>query len=396
VARLDYLEGLYRDWNNGGTAGGGAAKRIDAEFARIRRELGDLSGVVASPTRLRTMLQHLTKTLHPGVLNDCFYQSATAICRKRAKTLGRPFHWDPRSSGAGVGEYAGQQRCGSLLLDAGGEGCHQGIHQFFRRYYRNPEPAALDIPTANCTTTGQRPARAQASSRMAYRVTCWVGDSCEPPPQQINKPRGDGTIVQVPDKIAIVGVACRFPGGVADLDSLWSLLSDGREAVGAPPPDRFDLERYHDPNQMRPGKSYTFDGGYLDDVAGFDAEFFGISPREVLSIDPQQRLLLELGIEALDDAGIDPDSLKGSDSAVFDGASVMDYVSQHMLTPDAIGPYTNSGSALSNTANRLSYQLDLHGPSLKVDTACASALNAVHLACEHLRHDGAGSPSRPG
>ncbi|MBB4912281.1 type I polyketide synthase [Actinophytocola algeriensis] len=189
----------------------------------------------------------------------------------------------------------------------------------------------------------------------------------------------------MPEKIAIVGVGCRLPGGVDDLDGLWSLLSEGREAVGAPPPDRFDVERYWDANQMRPGKSYTFHGGYLDDVAGFDAEFFGISPREAVSIDPQQRLVLELGVEALDDAGIDPDSLAGTDAAVFVGVSAPDYGGQHFATPGTIGPYTNSGAALSNTANRLSYHLDVHGPSLKVDTACASASNAVHLACEHLR-----------
>ncbi|MFB9908937.1 SDR family NAD(P)-dependent oxidoreductase [Allokutzneria oryzae] len=190
------------------------------------------------------------------------------------------------------------------------------------------------------------------------------------------------------DKIAIVGVACRFPGGVGDLDGLWALLSEGREAVGEPPPDRFDVERYRDPNQMRPGKSYTFAGGYLDDITGFDADFFGISPREAVCIDPQQRLLLELGIEALDDAGIDPGSLSGTDSAVFVGVSALDYGGQQMVQRNTIGPYTNSGSALSNTANRLSYHLDVHGPSLKVDTACASSLNAVHLACEHLRHGG--------
>ncbi|WP_197522953.1 type I polyketide synthase [Actinokineospora pegani] len=188
------------------------------------------------------------------------------------------------------------------------------------------------------------------------------------------------------DKIAIVGVSCRFPGGVDDLEGLWSLLSEGREAVGAPPPDRFDLERYHDPNQVRPGKSYTFAGGYLDDIAGFDADFFGISPREAVCIDPQQRLLLELAVEALDDAGIDPRSLSGTDAAVFVGVSALDYGAQQMVQRTSIGPYTNSGSALSNTANRLSYHLDVHGPSLKVDTACASSLNAVHLACEHLRH----------
>ncbi|HEV8558294.1 MAG TPA: SDR family NAD(P)-dependent oxidoreductase [Actinophytocola sp.] len=190
------------------------------------------------------------------------------------------------------------------------------------------------------------------------------------------------------DRIAIVGVACRFPGGVGDLDGLWSVLSEGREVVGAPPPDRFDVERFWDANQIRPGKSYTFAGGYLDDVAGFDADFFGISPREALSIDPQQRLLLELGFEALDDAGIAPGSLAGTDAAVFVGVSAPDYAGQHLAAPQTIGPYTNSGAALSNTANRLSYHLDVHGPSLKVDTACASSLNAVHLACEHLRHGG--------
>ncbi|WP_168200653.1 type I polyketide synthase [Allokutzneria sp. NRRL B-24872] len=190
------------------------------------------------------------------------------------------------------------------------------------------------------------------------------------------------------DKIAIVGVACRFPGGVGDLAGLWSLLSEGREAVGAPPPERFDVQRHWDSNQLRPGKSYTFAGGYLEDVAGFDADFFGISPREAVCVDPQQRLLLELGIEALDDAGIDPRTLSGTDSAVFVGVSSLDYGGQQMVLRTSIGPYTNSGSALSNTANRLSYHLDVHGPSLKVDTACASSLNAVHLACEHLRHGG--------
>ncbi|PWW63392.1 acyl transferase domain-containing protein [Actinokineospora spheciospongiae] len=190
------------------------------------------------------------------------------------------------------------------------------------------------------------------------------------------------------DKIAVVGVSCRFPGGVDGLEGLWSLLSERREAVGAPPSGRFDVGQYWDSNQVRPGKSYTFAGGYLDDIAGFDADFFGISPREAVCIDPQQRLLLELAVEALDDAGIDPRTLSGTDAAVFVGVSALDYGAQQMVLRTSIGPYTNSGSALSNTANRLSYHLDVHGPSLKVDTACASSLNAVHLACEHLRHGG--------
>jgi acyl transferase domain-containing protein/NADP-dependent 3-hydroxy acid dehydrogenase YdfG/acyl carrier protein len=192
----------------------------------------------------------------------------------------------------------------------------------------------------------------------------------------------------VVDEIAVVGVSCRLPGGVWNLDQLWSVLIEGREVVGDPAPDRFDLERFHDRNQVRPGKSYTFAGGYLDDVAGFDADYFGISPREAVSVDPQQRLLLELGVEALDDAGIDPRSLAGTDAGVFVGVSAVDYVGPNFVNPAGIGPYTNSGAALSNTANRLSHHLDARGPSLKVDTACASSLNAVHLACEHLRHGG--------
>ncbi len=187
------------------------------------------------------------------------------------------------------------------------------------------------------------------------------------------------------EKIAIVGVACRLPGGVRDLRELWSVLAEGREVVGDPPRDRFDVDSYWDPNPYRPGKSYTFAGGFLDDIAGFDAEFFGISPREAACVDPQQRLLLELGVEALDDAGIAPRGLAGSDTAVFVGVSSPDYGGQQFTNPTDIGPYTSSGSALSNTANRLSHYFDLRGPSLKVDTACASALNAFHLACQHLR-----------
>ncbi|WP_170221076.1 type I polyketide synthase [Amycolatopsis cihanbeyliensis] len=188
------------------------------------------------------------------------------------------------------------------------------------------------------------------------------------------------------DRIAVVGLSCRLPGGITTVDELWAALSEGRELVGDPPPDRFDTRRFQDANPVRPAKSYTFAGGFLDDIAGFDAEYFGISPREASRIDPQQRLLLEMAVEACDDAGLPREAVAGSDTGVFVGASSPDYGGMQTSSPETIDPYTNSGMALSNTANRISYALDLHGPSVKVDTACASSLNAVHLACQYLRH----------
>ncbi|MFF0125781.1 hypothetical protein ACFYTG_08670, partial [Streptomyces mirabilis] len=118
VARMDYLEDIYRDWNDGGASSGGAADRISGEFERIRRELGDLLGVVASPARLRTMLEHLAKTLHPGVLNDCFYQASTAVCRKRAKAIGRPLPLHNMCLTCNAGELACWCRSGGVFGDS--------------------------------------------------------------------------------------------------------------------------------------------------------------------------------------------------------------------------------------------------------------------------------------
>lgn len=150
------------------------------------------------------------------------------------------------------------------------------------------------------------------------------------------------------------------------------------------PPDRFDQTTYVDPRRRRPGKSYTAAGGFLDDVVGFDAAFFGVPPREAARMDPQQRLLLELAVETLDDAAIAPQRLAGSDTGVFIGVSNRDYADLQQADPRSVNAYTMSGSSPTNTANRISYTLDWHGESVAVDTACSSALNAVHLACEWL------------
>ena len=189
------------------------------------------------------------------------------------------------------------------------------------------------------------------------------------------------------DRIAIIGIGCRFPGGVNDAESFWKLLVEGREAVCEVPPDRWNVERYYDPEPGVAGKSIAKRGGFLEQIDQFDPRFFGISPREAVYIDPQQRLLLETAWEAIEDAGMVLDFEKGTDLAVFVGISHNDYQGIQSTAWDhaGIGAHSPTGSAHSIAANRISYCLNLRGPSVAMDTACSSALTAVHAACEHIR-----------
>ncbi len=186
--------------------------------------------------------------------------------------------------------------------------------------------------------------------------------------------------------IAIIGMGCRFPGGVNDAESFWKLLIEGREAVSEVPPTRWNVERFYDAEPGVLGKSIAKRGGFIDGIDQFDPQFFGISPREAPYIDPQQRLLLETAWEAIEDAGLVLNLEKGTDIGVFVGISHNDYQGiQHTSTDrSGISAHTPTGSAHSIAANRISYCLNLHGPSLAMDTACSSALTAVHVACEHL------------
>jgi acyl transferase domain-containing protein len=188
------------------------------------------------------------------------------------------------------------------------------------------------------------------------------------------------------DPIAIVGMACRFPGGADSPDAFWRLLRDGVDAIREVPRERWDVDALYDPNPDAPGRMSTRWGGFLDACDRFDPDFFGISPREAQSMDPQQRLLLEVAWEALEAAGIAPDLLHGSKSGVFVGICNNDY-SQILLgrDRDSIDAYLASGNAFSVASGRLSYLLGLQGPSFSVDTACSSSLVAVHLACQSLR-----------
>ncbi|MFJ9588235.1 SDR family NAD(P)-dependent oxidoreductase [Streptomyces acidicola] len=186
------------------------------------------------------------------------------------------------------------------------------------------------------------------------------------------------------EAVAIVGVGCRLPGGLTDLAGLWDVLSRGEDMIGEMPEDRMQRARVVDPGPARANRSYTAAGGFLPDVAGFDAGYFGIAPAEAIRMDPQQRLLLEMAVEALDDAGVPAQALAGSSASVFVGVSEASYLRLQAQATAELSPYVVSGGTLSVIANRLSYCLDLRGPSMVVDTACSSALVALDRACRSL------------
>ena len=185
--------------------------------------------------------------------------------------------------------------------------------------------------------------------------------------------------------IAVVGMGCRFPAGANSPEKFWQLLMSGKDAIGDVPASRWNQEYFHSDDRSKRGAMVAPQGGFIDDIDGFDNSFFNFSTLEAANMDPQQRLLLQVSWEALEQGTVPCNDWAGKEVGVFMGCFTMDYHLMQFLDPLELGAFASTGIMNSMLANRISYAFDFKGPSMSVDTACSGSLTALHLACSSLQ-----------
>ncbi|MCQ8195389.1 type I polyketide synthase [Streptomyces rugosispiralis] len=390
-------------WGLLASAGGMTGHLDDADLARMAR-----SGIApVSNERALTLLDAALTTDHPTLVPARFDLSALrtrAAAGPLPPVLRRLVHVPARAArNTGAGSLSG--RLAGLSTEEQDRLIGELVRDQVATVLAHPAPEAIDLGRAfqdlgfdsltaldlrnrlNAATGTRIPATVVFDYPTPDALVGFLRERLVGAPAGTPLPATAAVVATDDDPIAIVGMACHYPGGVGSPEALWRLVAEGVDAIGEFPADRgWDLGGLFDPDPDHTGTSYAREGGFLYEAPRFDAEFFGISPREALATDPQQRLLLETAWQAFESAGIDPVSLRGSRGAVITGVMYDDYGSRFLgRTPEGVEGRLMTGSTPSIASGRVAFTFGLEGPAVTVDTACSSSLVAMHLAAQALR-----------